>query len=96
MQPGAALLFHNRSSPSVLDCIFLYNIFKIKPDPGQIYSYLYRALHCPLIDVITLSGVAHEKEASDRLMELQYNGQLYCKIISPRENDLDISVYLMT
>ena len=41
---GAALLVHNRSSASILDCIFLHNILEMKPNK------VYQALDGCLIE----------------------------------------------
>lgn len=43
---GALLLVHNRSSPSILDCIFRQRILEMK------LNYAHQALDGRLIDVI--------------------------------------------
>lgn len=45
---GALLLVHNRSSPSILDCIFLQRILEMK------LNYAHQALDGRLIDVTTM------------------------------------------
>lgn len=45
---GALLLVHNRSSPSILDCIFLPRILEMK------LNYAHQELDGRLIDVTTM------------------------------------------
>ena len=64
---GEAFLAHNRLSPSILNCIFLHHILKMKP------NLLYQVLNYGrIVEVTTMGGLllGRPKGGSSHLIEV--------------------------